>query len=302
MISILHFSASLGAGLTATLTQSFREFVSGTIAGMESVGLVNTYASGTINTGTVLPPVTTNQSRGYAVFSFNDTLQSTSPVFIRVEFGMGSATTNASLWFTVGTDHNMSGTLINSSSRRQVNMLTGVVPSLPQYFSGDMVKNGRFAMLLNNTNPSASVNSAGGVFMIQRTRDINGNDTPTGIMWYSTARITDIVYSSYIMNSSTQPFAIAEGTSWIALAPGSGDVIFSGRASSTMSFVPLYPPKSQFPAEDLLIGPAPSFFFRSQEIIQVQLGNRTVPYLVYGNELNIGPQSPNQNRVFMRFE
>lgn len=56
-------------------------------------------------------PGSANTSAGYVIGRFNDTLQATAPVFLRLDFGAGSPTTNPQMWITVGTGSNGSGTI-----------------------------------------------------------------------------------------------------------------------------------------------------------------------------------------------
>jgi hypothetical protein len=293
MIRILSFPAAISAGVA--VTSSFREFVSGTIAGIESVGLVNTYASGTINTGTVLPPNNASQYRGYAVFRFADSLQSQSPVFIKIEFGSGLATARAALAFQVGQIHDGSGTLYRASTRR---LLPAAVdtPTQLQYFSGD---SSRLAFMLNNTHPTATLSQAAMFFAIQRTRDIYGVDNGNGVLFVQATRGANN-FNTYLCTSESLPSNIAEGTNWAFAPANSADNTFASFASNTMSLWFPFPIRDNFPMEDVLIGN--SSYFRSEQVVNVSLGNRTVPYFVCANDLTIGPQTATQNQVFMRFE
>lgn len=293
MIRVLSFPASILSGVQAT--SSFREFVSGTIAGIESVGLINTYASGTINTGTVLPPNNTSQYRGYAVFRFADSLQSQSPVFIKIEFGSGLAVARAALAFEVGKIHNGSGTLFQASTRRTLPSAVDT-PLQAQYFSGD---GSRLAFMLNNTHPTATLSQASMFFAIQRTRNINGVDNGNGVLFVQAARGANN-FNTYLCTSQSLPFNIAEGTNWTIAPVNSVDNPFASFTANTMSLSFPFPIRDNFPMEDVLIGN--SSYFRSEQVVNVSLGNRTVPYFVCANDLTIGPQTATQNQVFMRFE
>jgi hypothetical protein len=83
-----------------------------------TLGLTQTADTGQINTATVTRPGTTQTSGGYVTGRFNDTLQSTAPVFFKMEFGTGSSTTSPAMWLTVGTGTNGSGTLTGIVSDR----------------------------------------------------------------------------------------------------------------------------------------------------------------------------------------
>lgn len=118
---------------------NFRAWVAAFIAGVTAVGIVQTSDTGQINPVTVLAPSTVNQSRGYAMFKFNDALQATSPCFLKVEFGSNN-TTSPSIWATVGIATDGAGNLTGSqiSTRQQVNRTgAGGATLYTSYFSGD---------------------------------------------------------------------------------------------------------------------------------------------------------------------
>lgn len=75
-----------------------------------TLGLTQTSDTGQINTSTVTRP-TTNTAGGYVILRFNDTAQSTAPIFMKIEFGTGSSATSPAFWITVGTSSNGSGTI-----------------------------------------------------------------------------------------------------------------------------------------------------------------------------------------------
>lgn len=56
-------------------------------------------------------PGTANTSAGYYVFEFNDTLNATAPIYIKLEFGTAAATTDPMMWITVGPTTNGAGTI-----------------------------------------------------------------------------------------------------------------------------------------------------------------------------------------------
>ena len=60
----------------------------------------------------------TNTAAGYYVFKFNDTLQSTSPIFIKLEFGTGTSASNPQMWITIGSGSNGSGTINGTAGTR----------------------------------------------------------------------------------------------------------------------------------------------------------------------------------------
>jgi hypothetical protein len=72
----------------------FREWVSFIIDGLVAGGWVQTADTGQINVTTVTRPLAASTMQGYAVFRMDDDLQSTKPVFMRLDFGSGTGGAN----------------------------------------------------------------------------------------------------------------------------------------------------------------------------------------------------------------
>jgi hypothetical protein len=94
-----------------TTDAGFRAWVSSIITQLAAVGLTQTSDTGQINTSTVTRPGSGNTSAGYTIWQFNDSLQGTSPIYFKLEFGSGSAAANPQMWVTVGTGTNGAGTI-----------------------------------------------------------------------------------------------------------------------------------------------------------------------------------------------
>jgi hypothetical protein len=80
----------------------FRSWGSSISSLLDSAGLVQTSDTGQINWGSVNHPSVASSSAGYEIWRFNDSLQSTAPIFIRLEYGTGPATSGANpsiLWY-----------------------------------------------------------------------------------------------------------------------------------------------------------------------------------------------------------
>ena len=99
-------------------TVQFRAFVQGVSNCLTAVGLPKTNDIGQINPTTVNAPTTWNQIRGYEIRRFQDTLSSTSPIFLKIEYGSGDYQNGnsdyallAQLRVSIGTGSNGSGTL-----------------------------------------------------------------------------------------------------------------------------------------------------------------------------------------------
>lgn len=123
-------TASTNTVIDQTSDATFRVWIAEVITAMFTlVGLTQTADTGQINTATVTRPGTANTVAGYVIGRFNDTLQSTVPIFFKLEFGTGgTATTSPNMWLTVGTGSNGSGTITGTTTTRNT-IVGGVAAS-----------------------------------------------------------------------------------------------------------------------------------------------------------------------------
>lgn len=89
---------------------AFQEWVQEMTLKLAECGLVQTADTGQINPGSATRPAI-NTSAGYQIWRFNDALQATAPVFLRIEYRTGSVVTNPAMFLGVGTSTNGAGTL-----------------------------------------------------------------------------------------------------------------------------------------------------------------------------------------------
>lgn len=189
------FSAVL-PGQSAASAADFRincQFAHDTFA----LGLTQTADTGQINLSTVTAPTGGNQSQGYEIWRFNDTLQATKPVYLKVEYGSGSGSQHQfALWFTIGTGSNGSGTI------------TGTLFSRTQYYGANTAAgtvhngygsaaNNRFTLAMHLSSGGTSI---GHFYSLERTKDVDGADTAVGLIWATynqiTTRITVLPFSA----------------------------------------------------------------------------------------------------------
>lgn len=156
-------------------------------AALIACGLVQTADTGQVTPSALGPTSTNNATTGFLVYRFNDTLQATAPVFIKVEFGAGNWTVGASgkvpqCWITVGTGTNGAGTITGVQSARIPVQMTAtqaastIVPAnFPIWTSGG-------ANRIAQVQVRSGVNSGGnGFWAVERTKDASGNDTNEGV-------------------------------------------------------------------------------------------------------------------------
>lgn len=128
----------------------FRTWGSGVAAALQACGLVKTSDTGQIDWATVTRPAGTTTAAGYEIYRFNDALQATKPVVIKVEYGNANSVGAPSLWITVGSTTNGAGTItgVAITTRRQTAFTGQAVGTVwTAYTSGG---DGRIAFYFGN--------------------------------------------------------------------------------------------------------------------------------------------------------
>ena len=104
-------------------------------AQLVAIGLTQTSDTGQINWTTVVRPGV-GLAGGYEVWRFNDTLQSTTPVFIKLTFGTNGTANYPEIWIAIGNGSNGSGTLTGlTSSSCSCGYSTAPLSTTLTYFS-----------------------------------------------------------------------------------------------------------------------------------------------------------------------
>lgn len=148
-------------------------------------GLTQTTDTGQINTTTVTRAAI-NTAAGYVILKFNDTLQSTAPIFLKLEFGSGSATTITMMWLTVGTGSNGSGTLTGTLTTRCALCNASAPASTVTSYTSRFVYNSTYGVAWMawkfNSNTTATTSGFAGGFFVARSNDTSGAATGTDVM------------------------------------------------------------------------------------------------------------------------
>lgn len=134
---------------------------------LTSAGIVRTSDTGQIDFSTVSAPGTSSYA-GYDIFRFDDAAQGADPVFFKLEYGKGSATTRHALRLTVGTGSDGAGTLTNASSAMTA---VGTATASGNTSIGASFFDG--ALCLWDAYTSAVAGQV--AIVIERARDINGD-------------------------------------------------------------------------------------------------------------------------------
>lgn len=179
-------------------------------AGLSAVGLVQTTDTGQINwSTTTVTATTTNQTLGYEVWRFNDSLQSTAPVFIRLAYGTTpNGATYCALTMSVGTGVDGAGNLTGLISTirggnadtaigNPTNAFRDMNYGQPCWFFSDLSS---FCMALTpgiNTNPNA--NPSIYLWMVERTRNADNSPNADGIVFvcHIASRVDSQYYTRY---------------------------------------------------------------------------------------------------------
>lgn len=169
-MTLVTFSTAMTNGTDA----QFRAWGKGISDSLQAVGIVKTADSGQINWTTVTAPTSANAKMGYEIYRFNDTLQSTAPVFIKLAFGSGSSGTYPALWISVGTGSNGSGTITGEILPEQQNCVYYASEVSLHYISGS---SNRFVIAIQGASPGNQL-----VLTVERTHDSSGSDTNNGVM------------------------------------------------------------------------------------------------------------------------
>jgi hypothetical protein len=148
------------------------------------VGMPKSADTGQINLATAARPGT-NTAAGYEIRYVDDALHATAPIYIKIEYGTGSAATRPAMWITVGTGSNGSGTITGVLLARQTLTCASTpstsVPS-PTYACR---VGGQFGFAWKSGVLDLGAFPSMGAFLISRTTDDDGADTAAGVSIYA---------------------------------------------------------------------------------------------------------------------
>lgn len=166
---------------------------------LATVGLVQTADTGQIDWTTVTRPAGTNTNAGYEIWRFNDTMQASSPVYIRFDYGNASSTSTPRIQAQIGTGSNGSGTLTGANTTRTISVSASAsfdtnttYPSYMCYANGCFSFFWKIGRISTATYPIASM-------ILTRTTDSDGDLDAVGLWWIinpgsSTSRANNQIY------------------------------------------------------------------------------------------------------------
>jgi hypothetical protein len=187
---------------------NFRLWGSGISTALAAAGLVQTSDTGQINWTTVVKPTTSTQSRGYEMWRFADSLQSTRPVFVRLDYGSSAVTNTPGVYVSTGTATDGAGLLTSASTLPNTTLWSPGNPAAPFSISTTGVVfygagNDYSTATLNNLYVASDTSSlllagwynaagssypaqSGGLLVVERTRDQDGAANGDGVILIKT--------------------------------------------------------------------------------------------------------------------
>lgn len=193
-----------------------------------SLGLTQTADTGQLAfpmTATTRPGTST--AAGYYILRFNDTLQSTTPIFIKIELGTGASATVPAVWVTVGTGSNGSGTLTGLSTRIYSGANAAAGSTVTNYQSRACYNATQGVLWIDWKQSSSVTNESTFCFHIHRSVDNTGAPTSTAIGFQcmsttAAASVSSLAPYQWYQASNTTWFGPVSGTptglSWVAWA------------------------------------------------------------------------------------
>lgn len=166
----------------------FRTWGSAISAAIVASGLTVTTDTGQINWTTVTKPTATVTKAGYEVYKFNDTLQSTKPIFFRIDYGSSTVASGngPNTWLTVGTGSdgagNITGTALGLAVTASPLSTSSSAPDVASVSVGASYSTGAGACLILCGFPvSGQATLSCGFWALSRTSDTSGNPTSSGL-------------------------------------------------------------------------------------------------------------------------
>lgn len=144
-------------------------------------GMVQTADTGQINWTTITRGATINTAVGYEIWRL-----SSSNLYFKVEYGTGSVTlTSPSMWMTIGTGSNGSGTLTGQlSTRTQLGFISAPTSTVTNYQSYMCATANYWGFAWKNGS-AVTINKSRIIFVACQTVDSTGAATSVGYAWFN---------------------------------------------------------------------------------------------------------------------
>jgi hypothetical protein len=158
---------------TDALFRAWCQFIHDTL--ITTDGWVDPGDTGQLSIAAAAHPTLANTVVGYRIYRMNDTLQGSAPVFIRVDYGSGTAANTPQITVTIGTGTNGAGTITGNVGNMVVTSFSSGTNASNSYASADA---GRLQLLMfvRAGQPEMLCCS------LERTKDATGADTGVGLL------------------------------------------------------------------------------------------------------------------------
>ena len=175
----------------------FRAWGSEVAASLTSIGLTQTSDTGQINFTTVTRAASSSFA-GYQIWAFNDTLQATQPVYIKIQYGTGAGTNYPAMTVQTGTGSNGSGTLTGATTQAaQIGLNSAPISTTTTYTSRYCYNaTAGFLGVCWKYNSQGLVDQAQGGFFISRSNSNTGASTGNSVSQITGGYSTTVYASS----------------------------------------------------------------------------------------------------------
>lgn len=189
---------------------AFRAWGNALASELQAIGMVKTSDTGQIDWTSVSYPTASSTSMGYEIYRFNDSLQSSVPVYFKIEYGSSiSGSDCPCIWITVGTGSDGSGNITEI-------LLAGTALSANNYNASQTYP----CRIIGSSNRMCFFmwfTAQNVLFSLERTHSYDGTDTSDGLMVFYT--YNNFACSQYLSFSETSGTLFPK---WNSTLPPSG--------------------------------------------------------------------------------
>lgn len=205
-----------------------------------AAGLVNTSDTGQVDLTTAARPGL-NSWAGYKTYRFNDTMQGTRPVFLKMEFGTGSATTTPALRVTIGEATDGAGTLSGATLLSNLTINQSGQPltsTVTPYTTRICAVDGFFGLAfgLGSTGTTSPLNA-----LLTMGRSVDSSGSPNGDGLHVCARpstATGALSYRALQYTTGNAYTMTSGSSSL-IAGGLTNSLVGGAAQVFKHYIPL---------------------------------------------------------------
>lgn len=195
-------TASLASNISTTSV--FQSVVAAHRGMFAAIGLVRVPFTGEIDPSTVAAPTTASTIQGYEIWRFNDALQATAPVYLKVGYGNAASATLYRMTVAVGSGHDGSGNLTGATPAAEVYVGGASTTSYPTYVAGD---SGRVLIRLWPTVFSSNMM----LLSVERLPGADGLPSAEGVVVWSTGNSTSVTQAHCMRTSDGRVDSITTG-------------------------------------------------------------------------------------------